>query len=201
MSYQPRPGSIAAHVCAWFKANPARKLTTAEICGRFGGTSTKLAAELGAAEDADYLLSEYLGRSNVYSAGPKLAGWTPSPSDLDMPAAPPPAPAPAPAMATAPAATGKKLRKRRDLPAVEALQIDSGVPIPPATTGRAAAGRFDKLFGRMKPGDSVALSTEQAKPLFDAAVRWAKRTGKPNATPKFALRRLDESTSRLWRTE
>lgn len=195
MDYQPRPGSIAAHVCAWFKANPLRKLTTAEICGRFGGTAAKLAAELGAAEDADFLLSEFMGRSNVYSAGPKLATWTPLASDLDKPepAAPPEAPVPT--------ATGKKLRKRRDLPSVETLKIDSGVPIPPATTGRAAAGRFDKLFGRMKPGDSVALSHDQGKPLFDAAVRWAKRTGKPNATAKFALRRLDESTSRLWRTE
>lgn len=204
-NYIPRPGSLAAHACAWFKVNPGRQLTLQQICGRWGGTAHTASAQLGAAEDAEFLLSERIGRNDVYSAGPKLASWTPLNDSLaesawnppaDPLAAPAPAAAPATPAGVTPANASQKTRKPRDLPAPDAIVIERNVPIPKALRG-GDGGRYDDVFARMKPGESFACTPAQGKPLFDAAKRWAKRHGKGS----FALRKVDDNTSRLWRTE
>lgn len=165
MDYQPRPGSLAARVCAWFKANPGRSLMASDICARFGTTTTKLAIELGAAEDADYLTTELRGRSNVYSAGPKLAKWTPASIDAPPPEAPP-APAPAPTAA-----------KRTRLPRLDlsALAVKEGELLEP-THGRQAAGsRYEELFALLtKPNTWVEVPTTHIPAIKKALQRHRK---------------------------
>lgn len=193
--YSPRTGSLAARICAWFKANPSRRLTTAELCARFGANGTNLAAQIGAAEDADLVASEFVGRSNVYSAGPKLKNWTPRPEDAAQhESVNAPAPAALPTLKPARRAPTVKLQLKP-----EDLVIESNIPLARATTGAAATGLFDAKFAAMAVGQSFARPHAEAKRLKDSADRWShKRAG---GKVRFALRRIDETTSRVWRTE
>lgn len=188
--YNPRPHSLGSRVCAWFKANPDEKLSSRDVADKFDSAPLRVSAQLGAAEDADLLTSERVDGMNVYSAGPKLASWTPPPSDVAQPAT---------GFKAFLARTGQASAEGRPaapaLPSPEALVIEDGVPIPPARSSLAA---YEARFAEMQVGQSIPLATPAAKRLITTAQRFGKTCGR-----KFITRVLpaDPNTSRIWRTE
>lgn len=68
------------------------------------------------------------------------------------------------------------------------VTIKSGVPIPPAKTGRPAFA--DDILSRMKAGDSVELPTPQARSLMSRA----KKTG-----ITVVVRQTTPTTTTVWR--
>lgn len=207
-NYIPRPGSLAAHACAWFKVNPGRQLTLQQICGRWGGTAHTAAAQLGAAEDAEFLLSERIGRNDVYSAGPMLAGWTPlndslaesawnpAPAQAAAPAPTPAAPSALPAAAPATRATVKGKR----LPPLDVtkLQVKTGDLLSPVRGGPHSKGSslyaplFDKL---QQPNSFVEVPSAYVTTLNKSLARYRKE----HPQRVFRLVKASEATHQLQR--
>lgn len=202
-SYAPRPDSLAARVCAYFKANPSARLSAGEICERFGATTGNLAAQLGTAEDEDFLLTERIGQHNVYSGGPRLATWYPTRADaqraLEAEAATRPG-TPGGAAPTFQKPRPRAVPTRLNFDPAE-LVVEDGIPMPRGYGPNGDAGRFDAFFAAMKVGQSVARPHAVAKALRDKAGRWsAKHT---EGKVRFALRAdpKNKDQSRLWRVE
>ena len=88
----------------------------------------------------------------------------------------------------------KAARKMRiPVPAIDidALQVRSGIPLPPSTTGRGTGfSVYAAVLEKMKAGDSVELLPVQARSL----VSYAKKQG-----VKVAVRRLSETATGVWR--
>lgn len=185
-NYTPRPGSLAAHACAWFKVNTGRKLTLQEICGRWGGTSQTATAQLGAAEDADFLLSERIGRSDVYSAGPGLANWTPLNDSLAEaksfnPTADTPAAggvfAPTPTLMARPAPAPRVSRKRLPMLDVSRIAVQTGTLVEPILGGRGAKGQsqYNPLLDKLaKPNTWVEVPSAYVASINKAVIKYRK---------------------------
>lgn len=185
-TYIPRPGSVAAHACAWFKQNPTRMLTLAQICGRWGGTAQTVTAQLGAAEDAEFLLSERIGKSDVYKAGPKLNNWTPWTDSLaeaywEPDAAPAPAmgawpqqpQAATPQAAVAPAAAAANRRRRLPALDVASLQVKTGELLAPVRGGPGAKGqsRYTPLLEKLTAPNSWIEVPRAYMPTLNKAIQ------------------------------
>jgi hypothetical protein len=197
-NYMPRPGSLAAHACAWFKVNPTRTLTLAEICGRWGGTAHTATAQLGAAEDAEFLLSERIGRSDVYSAGPRLGSWTPLVDSLvEAKSFKPPVADPEPR--GGPAQTAKVVASTRSTPTAAAnpnkrnrlppldlnrITVQTGTLVSPVRGGPAAKGQsqYTPLLDKLHPQSWVEVPTAYMPTLNKAIQKYRK------AHPERALR-------------
>lgn len=181
--FKPRPGSLADQVCRWFKANPGKELSGPTIRSTYGATYNAMHAQLGACEDADFLVSRREGVSNIYSAGPALATWTPE-GPIAMPATQPMG------------LPFKPARKAGALPPPDELVIEDDIP-PPGSN--KSGGLYDAVFAAMRPGQSFSLPHAEAGRLKDSADRWSKRRADGKA--KFAVRRCTNTHSRVWRTE
>lgn len=111
-TYTPRPGSLAAHVVAFFRANPDEQLTSRDIGEKFDVHMYGVNTQLRAAVDHG-LLSVVPGsgtQPSTYSAAPGNA----APPAAAWPAAAPAAPSPEPAApAEAPALAGDARRYRQ----------------------------------------------------------------------------------------
>lgn len=94
------------------------------------------------------------------------------------------------------AGTASVRKSRGELPALpdpDSLVIESGVPIPEPRKGATAA--YVGLFSKLKPGESFTVSKAVSKRVLDTATRWGKKND-----GKFALRAVDDTTARIWRT-
>ncbi len=195
--YSPRPGSLAARVCAWFKSNPEGRLTREQIRQQFGAeTPINFAGQLGAAEDADLLASELVEGRFVYQAGPRLDKWAPAMEDTA-----PPSVAWKPA-AAAPAASAqrppKRPPKRVTVCDADELVIEDDIPMPGASRPLEVE-RMQAKIASMRVGQSFQRPHDEAQALIRRADNWSRRHR--DGKVKFALRRIDDKHSRVWRTE
>lgn len=205
-NYIPRPGSLAAHACAWFRQNPTRMLTLAQICGRWGGTAQTATAQLGAAEDAEFVLSERIGKNDVYKAGPKLNTWTPwsdslAESHWEPDAAPAPAPAPVQARSSSSTTPPQKPTKRgARLPLLDiaSLAVQRGVSLAPARGGphRKGQSQYEALLSKLSEPDTwVAVPSAYVPSINKALVRFRKA----HPTLVFRCVKFDDDTHQLQR--
>ena len=179
MSYLPKPDSLAGRVCAYFYRHPDEELSTADITVKFDADSNSVSALLaGTVANGLLTLIKKGGAMVIYSAGPKLAEA--------MSAPPPKAPAPPRPPAQA-------------LPAPETLKVETDIPIPPAQ-GRLSAENlaYRKFFDTLQKGQSFTVAADVSKRLHNLANHWGKTF---KARRRFAMRRVDATTYRIWRTE
>lgn len=182
MSYQPREGSLAFRLCAFFTANPEEELGRADIAKKYDVHPSNISGLL-AAPIAHGLIAR---NGTDYKAGVKLLQAKDAP---------------------APQTTGFKGWLERQalegdkggdagaaLPDPASLVIEDGVPIPQPMSEQVL--RFAGVFGQMKCGQSFKCDQAVSKALITAANRWGKGIGR-----KFIVRRVTETTARIWRKE
>lgn len=207
MSYIPKAGGLAARACTYFQANPDEELTRADVASKFEVPASSVDGLL-----AQCFVNGLLNRARdsdgaaVIVAGPKL-------KDLQLAAAPTSgaaalltAPSTPPATATTVAAgapaqgsEGKKrggVRRRLPPLPIEKLVVAKGVPIPEPNRSKKGETRWDELFAKLKPNDSVAIPREYASAINKAMQVRAKAKGE-----KFVLRTVSETEARVWRTQ
>lgn len=71
-------------------------------------------------------------------------------------------------------------------------ELDSGIPVPKVV----AQARYP--FGKMKPGDSFVIKEEDRVRVSVAASQYARRSP---LKIKFATRKMEDGTVRIWRTK
>jgi hypothetical protein len=182
--YVPMRNSLAGRVCAYFMRDPDEELSSVDIALKFDVSQNSVASSLEQCVRAGLLVCRK-GQANVYGAGPRLAGdsgLASSPAWLQP-------------QANQPAPASRLANRSAGLPAPEALQVESGVAMPPARAGLSGR-RFDVVFAAMAVGDSFACSLDATKRLCQAAHAYGKPLGRT-----FASRVVDEKTARIWRTK
>ena len=201
--------SLAFKLCRYFLENPDEQLTRSDIAHKFSVPASSVDACTFSARQSDLLavtVSDDLGKA--WGAGPNLKHCVVDGAQQVMtlahggkhaskakPAPQPTVPAQgahAPFGAVTSPAQAKK-PARPSLPDPSTLKVEQGIPIPPVHANRSS--QYHEVFHSMVVGDSTAVPRSVSKRLFDIASKW----GKPHRC-KFALRHLDESTSRIWRT-
>lgn len=177
-TYIPKPGTLPARMCEYFIANPDEELTRADVAAKFEVAGSSIDGAISSA-----VVNGMIATKNneemmrVWIAGANLPrkgfkGWLQRKGQKSSEGRPPPA----------------------ALPEPDAIVIEKGVPLAVAANLRTR--RYEPIFAKMEIGDSFGVSREAAKKLISAAHAFAKPLSR-----KFALRQLDESTSRIWRTE
>ena len=183
MSYQPRGDSLAARLCAFFKANPEEELDTGDIAKKYDVHSKQVPSLLTSALAHGFILRVGPGS---YKAGDKL---------LQAGDAPPPQTSGFKGWL---ARQGLDEAKGRDagaaLPAPASLVIEAGVPIPEPQSNRVL--QYASTFAAMNVGDSFAVPVDASKALITCASRWGKGIGR-----RFVMRRTTATEARIWRKE
>jgi hypothetical protein len=195
MSYQPKPGSLAARVCAYFVKHPDEELSSKDIALKFDVESASVAALLATALAQHVLAREVRGGAAQYSAGAQInqvRGDAPTAAASSVFGWDGSAAAPAP---FAKAAAAKKARaKPVALPPPEALELEDDVPMPAAL--RSKGLDYTGLFARMRVGQSFKAEQRAGARLAARANAW----GKTNGGARFERRLLDDGSTRVWRT-
>lgn len=195
MSYLPQPDSFAARVCTFFAKNIEDELAVSDIRLKFDLASARgINSDLEPCVAAGLLSVAKKGMNAIYSAGPQLAHAMAE------------ALSPGGAAASAgggfhawlerkgqPSAEGRPATNNT-LPAPDSLVIESDIPIP--TARQALHAQYAAVWSRMEPGDSFKVPTTAAARLTANAANW----GKP-LSRKFAMRKVDDKHSRVWRTQ
>ena len=201
--------SLAFKLCRYFLDNPDEQLTRSDIAHKFSVPSSSVDACTFSARQSGLLAahaSADLGK--VWGPGPNLKHCvvdgakqvltldrvckSASTAEQAPKAAAPSQGAHAP---FGPAASFPQTTKhtRPPLPDPTTLKVEQGIPLPPLRANRGA--QFQDVFCSMSVGDSTAVPRAVSKRLYDLAAKYGRPQGR-----KFALRHLDENTSRLWRT-
>lgn len=171
-AFTPAAGSLAAKVIDYFRQNPEEELTRRDVADKFEIAAASVDTCLKKATDAGYLATKNNDEMvRCWVAGPRI-------SSAKVPA---------------------KARKPRETAALApfdpaAIRIETGVE-KPARKNPNSPG-YTAVIERMTPGSSVALPSEHAKRLIDFAKKLAKDTG---TAAKYSLRKIDDTTSRVWR--
>ncbi|MBX3588828.1 MAG: hypothetical protein KF796_19525 [Ramlibacter sp.] len=186
-AYKPLKGSIAARVSYWFAMNRDEQLTRNDVVAKFQVLPASVDGNLSRLIEQDWLKRDRLADTSVvFVAGPALPPASdleplvgPSPRDDLVQALRPPS----------------NLRGRVPILDLASVQIDKGVPMP-VSRGKFGQGAASVLL-KMEIGDSVCLPHRQAAALRDAY----NHIKKEHPTRKYALRKVDDDSSRPWRTE
>lgn len=89
-------------------------------------------------------------------------------------------------------ALGKAAKAQARAPRIDQalVKVQSGVPLPPASTGAGAVSPYVALLDRMRPGDMVELPSSKALGMVSMAKKLNIRVAK---------RRLSDTMSGVWR--
>jgi hypothetical protein len=183
MSYQPREGSLAHRLCAFFTANPEEELSCADIAQKYDVHAKQVPALLSSALGGGFIVR---AKQGIYKGGPKL--------ETQAGAPPPQTSGFKGWLARQGLEEGKGGGAGAALPAPESLVIEDGVPIPQPMSEQML--RFAGVFGQMTCGQSFKCDQAVSKALISAANRWGKSQGR-----RFIVRRVTETTARIWRKE
>lgn len=201
--------SLAFKLCRYFLDNPDEQLTRSDIAHKFSVPASSVDACTFSARQSGLLTAHAnadLGK--VWAAGPNLKHCVVDGAQqvltLSHEATTAILEEQAPKTAAVQARGAhapfgpvarhpKAQRSRLPLPDPATLKVEHGIPIPPVHANRSS--QYHEVFERMVVGDSTAVPRLFSKRLFDIASKHGKPSGR-----KFALRHLDESTSRIWRT-
>lgn len=185
MAYLPSPNSLAAHVCAFFKANPHDELSAVDISIKFEVARTNITGKLAEALQHEWLnlIKKGKGETAVYVAGAKIGTVELQPLADRLPPKP----------SSWPRAASPATPAREPMPDPDDLEIESGIAMPAPI--RVTVSKYHAFFARMKDGDSFACSPAKAKLICNNAQKW----GKDNGGITFTQRRMTDGTARVWR--
>lgn len=188
-----RADSIASRVIAFFQRNPEEELGMEEITDKFDAVRGNIHTLLSKAVDQKFLMRERNKDGEwIYAAGPAIHA---KPDGVDMDAV-------HTTNADKPTKAGKP-RKRaangfnspRHAIDFDALQVDEGVPMPPAI--HAGQNKWQPLFDKLKkPGQSIALPGHVRGAVAAAALKVNRL--KKQGTFRVAL--VSKDTARIYRT-
>jgi hypothetical protein len=172
-AYIPEPDSLPARISAWLQRNRDEELTPRDIATKFDVPVQGLHFALREAMHHGWITRN--GSNGAYAAGPLLpvAGATGV-----EPAKP------------APAAPQRRRARAAAPPDPEAVSIRAGVPIPPRSSNPVGRSAYLTLLERMKPGDMVELTRQQAASLKARA----KESG-----IRITVRKLGTDVTGIWR--
>lgn len=179
-TYTPRAGTLAERMCEFFKDNADEELTRSDIANKFDVQASSIDNSIKSAIEAGVIATrndEQMQR--VWCAGPNL----PAPSSFKR------------WLAKQGKASAEGRAAPPQLPDVASLlqAIASDVPLPQPQPKGAA---YHAVWQAMAVVQSVPMETAVAKRLISNAQNW----GKP-LKRKFVHRTLEDSSSRIWRTE
>ena len=222
IAYTPTPGSAAHRVCSFFADNPDETLTKDDLCTKFGLMRPSIPGLLDRAFRAKFIRMSspdtYMAGDEIDAFAAQLRNAEHQPAAATHAVAPAAAPAPAatsvPAEAVAeaqplspPARTFKvvKQAKRLRLPLLDvtSIQVQTGVPIPPASNGQPGQGRYIELFDKLtEVGQHIELPIEYRGTVGKAVVPYQK---KHRPGRKLVVRTIDATADQparvgIWRT-
>lgn len=179
-TYSPRPGSLPARVCEFFRDNPDEELTRSDLAAKFDVQSSSIDPSLKHAVDAGVIATKNgEDMTRVWIAGPQL----PAPSSFKRWLA----------SKGQASAEGRPVAAALPDPASLLQGMATDVPLPKQ---QARGSEYYPVWLAMAVGASVPVSSEAAKALAAKAQAWGKASGK-----KFVQRLLPNGTARIWRTE
>lgn len=196
-AYTPTPGSAAYRVCSFFADNPDETLTKDDLCTKFDMARPSIPGLLDRAFRAKFIR---MAAPETYAAGDDIDAFV---AQLRPPVA---APSPAPAASTStPAPKPNKTPKRLRLPLLDvaSIQVQTGVPVPPASNGQPGQGRYIELFDKLtEVGQHIELPIEYRGTVGKAIVPYQK---KHRPGRKLAVRTIDATADTparvgIWRT-
>lgn len=178
--YTPMKGTLPWKVIEFLTTNPGETLTVDDISVKFDVPVRGLPAMLTPAVDSGALVrAEHEEEDEmVYRLGKGHPQIKPKPSVHPS---------------LGPVGEVKKTRKRVCIDTSK-VKLESGIPIP----AHAGNGRtnWNGLFDRMAVDDSAELPSSVRGSLQKCISEYVKSTQK-----KFTIRRIDDDTLRIWRTE
>lgn len=169
---------LAWKVLDYFKTNKNEVLSSKDIAAKFGVAASQVDTLLKPAVDAGHLRLQNHGQFGLcYRAAAGAPKFPATRTDALQ----------------ASIAVAKRVRRAATRIDLSAVKIEHGVPLP---SPRSRADDWAALFSRMKPGDSFPVprvahdALSHAKVVFCRASPW-----------KFTIRKLNDDTSRIWRTK
>ena len=179
-SYQPQPGGLAARVCGWFAKNREEELNSRDIGQKFDVPSSSVAAQLANCITHGYIATSNDGGGRVYTAGPNLSTFE----------------AIVPTGGALGKALGEGRRRIGSAPPLDVSSIEIEVDVPKPATRNPVTATYKEVLDRMKVGNSVMLSRDQAKKLYNLALSENKAAG---GTQAWSLRVVNDAQARVWR--
>ena len=177
-TYTPRPGSLPSEVIYFFRNNPDEELTLDDITDKFDCSRGSVHTNLGQAVDAGMLVRDRnVDGEYIYKAGPKL---------------PPAAPA-SPVVTPAPATAKKPRAAPAELPSIDSIDIDDGIPLPSAKRPKVD---WKPLLTKLKAGQSFKVPM-QAKHTLSLAMTELRKANQGSYTIRVFK---DTQEVRVWRT-
>ena len=188
--------SIAARVIAFLTANPTEELGLEEITAKFDAVRGNIHTLMAKALEHGYLERDRNKDGEwIYTAGPAILA-KPDGVDMDVVHA---------THATHTDKTTKAGKPRKGAPSgfnsprlyidFDALQVDEGVPIPPAI--HVGQNKWQPLFDKLtKPGQSIALPGHMRGAVGAAALKINRL--KKHGTYRVAM--VSKDSARIYRT-
>ena len=174
-SYAPPKDSLAWRVCDYLRANPGEELMRGDVATKFNVSPAAIDGELQPAVSAHLLERVQTDDSGiVWRLRAQSKGSFPRP------------------FASSVAAARRAVRSHQ-LIDISAFIIEKGVPL---IEPMKRINQWSRLFDRMELGDSFQVPNEARMALAHAQAKYRKtKTG-----VMFAIRKVSESHSRIWRT-
>lgn len=166
--------SLIWRVVDYLSANPGERLTRSDVATKFDADAAAIDGELAPAVASGHLIREPHDEDGIV--------WRLRYRGMKFPA---------PFTGTLQAA--RKAAKARALIDVTAFKIESGIPLAEPTK---RTNQWDSLFIQFKPGDSAEYANELRMAVAHAQAKYRKKA--PGVV--FAIRKVSETHSRIWRT-
>jgi hypothetical protein len=176
-SYQPPRDSLAWRVIDYLRANPGERLMRSDVATKFSVEASSVDTQLAGAVMAGQLIRDCHDEDGVVWRLQYRGGGFPV------------------VFAGTLAAARKAARaKRNALIDISAFKIEKGIPlIEPARR----INQWNRLFDGMEPGDSVLVPNEARMALSHAQLKYRKTA----SHVIFAIRKVSETHTRIWRTD
>ena len=169
--------SLIWRVVDYLSANPGERLTRSDVAKKFDADAAAIDGELAPAVASGHLIREPHDEDGIIwrlrYRGAKF---------------------PAPFTGTLAAAQRAVKTRRHTLIDVSMFEIEKGVPLVEPAVRR---NRWNELFGRMEPGDSFQVPDSARMALSHAQANYRKTQAQH---VRFAIRKVSETHTRIWRT-
>ena len=173
--YAPPKDSLAWRVCDYLRANPGEELMRGDVATKFNVSPAAIDGELQPAVSAHMLERVQTDDSGiVWRLRAQSRGSFPRPFSSSVAAA-------------------RRAVRSHQLIDISAFVIEKDVPL---IEPMKRVNQWGQLFDRMEPGDSFQVPNEARQALAHAQAKYRKT----RLDVGFAIRRVNESHTRIWRT-
>ena len=177
---KPRKDSVAWRVVDFLEANPSEELTRHDVAAKFDIDPVQVDDALKQVVASGHIVRELNAESvSVWRLNFTRTG-VPKPFALSVGAA------------------KKAVRAQRRPPVsidFDALVIEEGIPL--VVNVPQKRGQWDRVFGKMRPGDSFQLALEAREAVAHAQANYRKL----HPSTRFTIRKTGPEHVRVWRLE